>query len=176
MSTNQSQRSNSNNGADKGFFDLHVRGIGYLNRVRTVSPKGNGRKAEPFIACGINAVHGSVEDYSTTLFDCRVSGDEAIELITALTPAVEAQQKVFIAFKIGDIYPHMYERNVRDGKPGEKESACLIKGRLLQITNVKIDGEEVYRREYEKDVTGSERTSSVMTSLDLPSMRTGTEG
>ncbi|MEX2338943.1 MAG: DUF3577 domain-containing protein, partial [Aquisalimonadaceae bacterium] len=39
------------------YFDLHIQGIGYVNRVRTVSP----RKGQPFVACDIVALHGSSE-------------------------------------------------------------------------------------------------------------------
>ncbi len=56
--------------AQTTFFNLHVEGVGYLNRVRTVDPK----RGEAFLACDINALNGPADDVSYTRFDCRVSG------------------------------------------------------------------------------------------------------
>lgn len=133
-------------------FNLHVSGIGYLNRVRWVQPKQAGRKAQPFLACSISALRGSAESPDYTYLDVRVCGQEAAELVEKCLPAVEDNRKVVISFKVGDIYPHLYERDVRkDGrKTGEKEMACLIKGRLLLINTITIDGERVYQRAQEE--------------------------
>ena len=110
--------------AQTNHFNLHVNGVGYVNRVRWVEPRRNaGRRAEPFLACSVSAIRGNAESPDYTYFDLRVSGSEAIEMVKRLKVDVEEKRKVFIAFRIGDIYPHMYERDVqRDGrKTGEKE-------------------------------------------------------
>ena len=136
--------------AQTNHFNLHVNGVGYVNRIRWVEPRRNaGRRAEPFLACSVSAIRGNAESPDYTYFDLRVSGSEAIEMVKRLKVDVEEKRKVFIAFRIGDIYPHMYERDVqRDGrKTGEKEMAALIKGRLLLINSITIDGENVYRRD-----------------------------
>lgn len=39
------------------FFNLHTRGIGYLNRVREVTAK----KGNPFMACTIAALRGDTD-------------------------------------------------------------------------------------------------------------------
>src|SRR5207245_2344042 len=143
-SHNQSQAS-----SDEGYFNLQVSGCGYLSRVRWVNPSSKGRKSEPFLACAVNALRGAVTDPAYTYFDLRVSGEEAGELVDQLKQDVEENRKVFVAFKLGDIYPHAYDRAVLDkhGKPtGEKETATLIKGRLLLITYVKVNDEVVYQR------------------------------
>lgn len=144
---------------DKQFFNLHVSGLGYLNRVRWVTPnqRSGGRRAEPFLACGIAALRGSSDDPAYTYFDLRVSGEEAIEIVDKLGHDVADQRKVFVSFRVGDIYPHLYERDVRDSdsRPtGRKEWASLIKGRLLLINTVTVDGELVYTREKEEEVPG----------------------
>jgi hypothetical protein len=163
MSNQQTNASASND-----YFDLHTRGIGYLNRTRWVDIKGKGgRRSEPFMACSINALHGEASDPNTSLFDCRVSGADAQEIIQVLMPLVAAKDKdgrnsnkVIVGFVIGDTYAHLYERKVRDNgrETGESEMACLIKGRLLQITYVKVNDEVVYHKDKEGNVT---------TSLDL---------
>ena len=175
----QSSTNPSNTPAQgKQFFDLHTRGIGYLNRTRWVTTKGKGgRRGEPFLACSINALHGDVGDPNTSLFDCRVSGNDAQRIVQAVMPDVEAKKKVIVGFTIGDTYAHAYERKVRtqdaDGKwldTGATETASLIKGRLLLITYVKIDDDVVYRVDSDGVVT---------TTLDLSDgeqARDGTNG
>lgn len=135
--------------AGKDFFNLHLSGIGYLSRVRWVTPNGRGRKSEPFLCCAINAMHGPVDDPNYSYLDLRVSGEEAIAVIEQLQEAVEQDRKVFVSFKVGDIYAHSYERTVRDNgrNTGQKEPAALIKGRLLLINMAKVDDELVYQRE-----------------------------
>lgn len=161
-SNNQAQRATASEGAADGeFFNLHASGCGYLSRVRWVEPQSKGRKANPFLACAINALRGSVDDPAYTYFDLRVSGEEAVQIIDQLREAVEQDRKVFVAFKLGDFYAHSYERAKKDekGRPtGEKEQTSLIKGRLLLITHAKVDGETVYQRA-EAGEEGSEQGS-----------------
>ncbi len=138
--------------AQANHFNLHVSGVGYLNRVRWVEPKRNaGRRGETFLACSVAALRGNSDQPDYTYFDLRVSGREAIEMVNRLGEDVAANRKVFISFRVGDIYPHLYERDVKDRqtgrKTGEKEMATLIKGRLLLINSITIDGENVFRRE-----------------------------
>ncbi|EFI61991.1 MULTISPECIES: DUF3577 domain-containing protein [Comamonas] len=135
--------------AQREFFNLHANGIGYLNRVRWVTPTGRGRKAEPFLACAISALRGATDSPDYTYFDLRVSSAEAIDLIDSLQKEVDERRKVLISFRIADLYAHSYERDVRDqgGRPtGQKEHAGLIKGRLILINSVKVDGQLVYQR------------------------------
>lgn len=138
-------------------FNLHTNGVGYLNRVRWVEPSRTaGRRAEPFLACSISALRGDSDNPDYTYFDLRVSGREAIEMVERLEVDVRADRKVFVSFRIGDIYPHTYERDVIDRKTGrktgEREIASLIKGRLLLINSITIDGENVFRRESDAPV------------------------
>lgn len=137
----------------QNFFNLHLSGIGYLNRVRWVEPKGQGRRAEPFLACSVSAMRGNSDHPDYTPLDLRVSGEEAIEMIASLQKDVDDKRKVVISFRAGDLYPHLYERNVRDPQTrqptGEREMACLIKGRLLLVNSITIDGERVFTRDAE---------------------------
>ena len=142
------------------FFNLITLGQGYLNRVRWVQPSRQaGRRSEPFLACSISALRGHVDSPASTYFDLRVTGEEAIEMIDSLEADVNAKAKVFLSFNIGDIYPHLYEREVRDErgrKTGEKEWAALIKGRLLLIKTITIDGERVFTRDANGEDLGTD--------------------
>ena len=151
MSASTSQATSDRNDE---FFNLHTNGVGYLNRVRRVPVKGRGRKAEEFLACSIAAMRGPKDDLSYTYFDCRVSGTEAQEIVERLQQDVESDHKVVIGFCIGDVYTHLYERDKRNEqrqKTGGTEWAALIKGRLIRIDFVTIDGKRVYTRERHDD-------------------------
>jgi microcompartment protein CcmK/EutM len=142
-----------NEATQTNHFNLHLAGIGYLNRVRWVVPKQAGRKAQPFLACSVSALRGDSQSPDYTYLDLRVSGQEASVLIEKCMKDVDQRRKVVISFKVGDIYPHMYERQVKvDGqKTAATEMACLIKGRLLLVNTITIDGERVYSRQAEDD-------------------------
>ena len=122
--------------ASSSFFNLHVEGVGYLNRVRTVKPK----KGQEFLACTVSAMRGSTDDIAYTKFDCRVSGAEAQKIVTLLEPDVAAEKTVIIGFKIADIYPELFtfEKGDKKGQPG-----VSIKGRLLRVKFAKVNGEAV---------------------------------
>jgi len=146
MNRNQSQ-SAASQAQNEDYFDLHVKGCGYLSRVREV-PVGR-RGNEMFLACAISAMHGLCTDPTYSYFDLKVAGAEADALIRDLWRDVDADRKVFVAFRAGDVYAEPYEVDERDRdtrKPtGRKVMRASIKGRLLQITHAKVDDEVVYQ-------------------------------
>lgn len=123
---------------DAKFFDLHTTGIGYLNRIREVKPRGKG---SPFMAVAIAALHGSADAVEYSYIDCNVVGAEAEKLIRRCQEAVSAEKKVLVSFRIGDIWADAftYEKGDKKGQPG-----ASLKGRLLFISWIKVDGETVY--------------------------------
>lgn len=115
------------------FFNLHVEGIGYLNRVRTVTPK----QGKAFLACTVAAMRGSSESVAYTYFDCVVSGTEAQKIVRQLEQDVADDKPALIGFKVGDIYPELFTFEKGD-KQGQQ--AVSIKGRLLKIKFAKVNG------------------------------------
>ncbi|MCE8005278.1 STY4534 family ICE replication protein [Billgrantia ethanolica] len=120
------------------FFDLHITGLGYLNRIREVTPK----RGDAFWACDIAALNGPTDDVSYTRFDCRVSGREAEKLVKRCQQAVDMKRKVLIGFKLGDLWTDtfIYSRGEKAGQTG-----VSLKARLLFISWIKIDAEMVYQ-------------------------------
>jgi hypothetical protein len=123
--------------SQSSYFDLHVEGVGYLNRVRTVKPKTGGQS---YLACTVSALRGSTDDVAYTRFECRVSGVEAQKIVKQLEPDVSAEKRVIIGFRIADIYPETftYEKGERQGQTG-----VSIKGRLLRVKFAKVNGESI---------------------------------
>jgi hypothetical protein len=124
----------------KQYFDLHTTGIGYLNRVREVTPK----EGSPFLSVTIAALRGSVDNAQYTHFECRVSGKKAQELVRQLKPAVEGNPKVLIGFTLSDLYAESFTF-----KNGDKagETGISLKARLLRLAWAKVDGQPFYTAE-----------------------------
>lgn len=125
---------------EKTYFDLHITGLGYLNRIRDVTPK----KGDPFLACDIAALNGASNDVSYVRFDVRVSGTDAQHLIRRCQQAVDAEKKVMIGFRLGDLWTDTftYSKGKRAGEQG-----VSLKARLLFVSWIKVDGDLVYKAE-----------------------------
>lgn len=122
----------------KSYFDLHITGIGYLNRIRMVTPK----KGEAFLACDIAALNGPSDAPEYRRFDVRVSGSEAQNLIQRCEKVVSEEHKVLLGFRLGDLWADTftYTKGKNAGQPG-----VSLKARLLYVSWIKIDGELVYK-------------------------------
>lgn len=121
----------------KKYFDLHVTGLGYLNRAREVEVT----RGRNFLAVDISALHGAADAVQYTRFDCRVSGSEAEKVIRRCMPKIEAEAKVLIGFRLSDIYLDLftYQSGDKEGQMG-----VSLKARLLRVSWVKVDGETIY--------------------------------
>lgn len=129
-----------NPSSDLSYFDLHITGLGYLNRIREVQP----RKGDAFLACDIAALNGPSDSPDYRRFDVRVSGSEAQHLIRRCQQAVEAERKVLIGFRLGDLWADTftYSKGKRAGEQG-----VSLKARLLFVSWIKVDGQLVYKAE-----------------------------
>jgi hypothetical protein len=129
----------SNQANESQYFDLHTTGIGYLNRIREVKPKGRG--AKPFLAVTVAALCGSKEAVEYRYIDCNVVGAEAEKLVRRCIEAETANKKVLVSFRIGDCWadPFTYSSGPKQGQHG-----ASLKGRLLYIGWIKVEGEFVY--------------------------------
>ncbi len=116
------------------YFDLHTTGIGYLNRVRQVTPK----EGEPFLSVTLAALRGSVDNVLYTHLECRVSGEEAQKIVRELQPAVEGKLRVLVGFTLSDLYAERFTHK-NGAKAGE--IGVSLKARLLRISWAKVDGE-----------------------------------
>lgn len=152
--------------SNEKYFDLHINGIGYLNRARKVSPK----RADSFLAVDVTALHGSSDDVQKTRFDCRVVGEAAKEIIERLMPQINDQgrlasdgttlrHKVLAGFRLSDLYAELftYQKGDREGETG-----ISLKARLLRLDWVKVDGSFVYQASTEtsSDQAGNEPVST----------------
>jgi Protein of unknown function (DUF3577) len=120
----------------ESYFDLHLHGCGYANRIREVQPK----RAEPFWAVSVGAIYGGCgaeNGVGYTSVDCRVSGSVAQDRIQQLYhPEAASEEKIIIGFVASDIYVDQFE--------GDNGPVHLLKGRLLKINWAKTNGHRVF--------------------------------
>lgn len=148
--------------ASNSFFDLHITGLGYLNRIREVTPK----RGDAFWACDIAALNGPSDDVSYTRFDCRVSGKEAEKLVKRCQQASDMGKKVLISFKLGDLWSDTFV--YRSGKR-QGETGVSLKARLLFISWIKIDGEMVHQAPRRDDQATSQNQDEQQEQQAVPS-------
>ena len=129
----------SNNESQK-YFDLHTTGLGYLSRIREVTPK----EGNPFLSVTIAALRGSVDNAQYTHFECRVSGNQAQKVVRQVQPALEGKLKVLIGFTLSDLYAEPFTF-----KSGDKagETGISLKARLLRVSWAKVDGQPFYKEQ-----------------------------
>ncbi len=130
----------SNAFSDETYFDLHITGLGYLNRIREVNLK----KGESFLACDIVALNGPTVGPEYRRFDVRVTGEEAKDLVRRCAKAVESERKVLVGFRLGDpwVDTFTYSKGLNKGQFG-----VSFKARLLLLNWIKIDGVVVHKHE-----------------------------
>lgn len=143
--------------AERSYFDLHITGLGYLNRIRSIPPKKG--KGDSYLACTIAALHGPSDSVDYCYIDAKVIGKDAIHLIHRCTEAVDAKRKVLMGFRVGDpwIDQFTYSKGPKAGQPG-----ASLKARLLFVSWIKIDGEFVYKAEAKaaEETKGEESASA----------------
>lgn len=132
------------------YFDLHTHGIGYLGRAREVKPK-QGQRFTPFWAVSISAFHGPRDAVTYVYFDTTVRGEEASKVIQDLEKTInDKDRQVLAGFNVGDVIPETYVKG--------DETRISLKGRLLRISWVKVDGETVYTAPQSSETDGAKES------------------
>ncbi len=129
---------------NQSFYDIHISGIGFLDRIRMVTPKDR----EPFMAVTVGLQDGEVLDgdyskVSTTYLDCIVSGPRVFNILNdhVLQENVDQANTVIRAVvKTGglDAETFTYTQGPKQGQTG-----VSLKSRLFQITHLYIAGDAV---------------------------------
>lgn len=138
----QNQQSSRTADDEITYFDFISTGVGYLNRVREVKPKGGGRKSEPYLACRINVIVGPSNDVEYREFDLRVVGRQAFEAMDIIDQHRQGDNdRIVVTFRAGDARPEDYTVSRTDSRGNaEPQRRFCLKGRLLQIMSAKING------------------------------------
>ena len=133
---------------EPAYFDIHTRGVAYINNVRYYAPKKGAKQTW----MNLSMMRGEVKEdgkLEYTNFDVRAVGGEAKRVVEEMlmneVNKVDDKgfsvNKVIATVSVGDIYIHTFEytSGKNKGKPG-----VVIKGRLLKIYSAKVNGSKVY--------------------------------
>ena len=128
------------------YFNLHTSGIGYLNDVRIIETKGG-----DIVACRIAALVGPSDKPEYRYFDMNATGDETESLIRRCKDAIDAKKKVLVSFVMADmrVETFTYKNNSQYRKKGD--TGVSLKGRLIQVKSIKIDGESKYVKQSDSE-------------------------
>ena len=124
------------------YYDFHSQGLAYLNRLRLVSPNGG----DSYLAVTLAFLRGKADAdgrVAKTWVDCNIVGDMAkarakILLEHIVDEGIDPDQvRIMATAKIGDLElkEFTYKKGPKAGQPG-----FGLKGRLLQIEHVRVNG------------------------------------
>ncbi|MCG3471176.1 STY4534 family ICE replication protein [Xenorhabdus bovienii] len=121
------------------YFNLNIKGLGYLNNIRHVSTASG-----TFLSCVINALNGPGDNPVYVRFDITVVGKEATSLVSRCQKAVDEDKKVLLGFTLSNPSTDIFTLK-RGDHAGEQRVS--LKARLIKIDWIKIGQEKVYQAE-----------------------------
>ncbi|WP_312041986.1 STY4534 family ICE replication protein [Erwinia sp.] len=140
MSVNNAQSATTTSAASRNdYFNLTIKGLGYLSNVRQVNAQSG-----TFISCVINALSGPSDSPSYVRFDVTVAGKEASSLINRCQKAVDEDKKVLIGFALSNPSTDIFQ--LKNGEHAG-ESRVSLKARLIKVDWIKIGQDMVYKAE-----------------------------
>ncbi|EKQ6922261.1 DUF3577 domain-containing protein [Escherichia coli] len=126
------------------YFNLTLKGLGYLSNIRQVNHQ-NGT----FLSCVVNALSGPTDSPSYVRFDVTVAGKEATSLIARCLKAVDEDRKVLIGFTMSNPSTDIFTLN-RGEHAGEQRVS--LKARLIKVEWIKIGQDMVYKTEKSESI------------------------
>ncbi|MFG3899486.1 STY4534 family ICE replication protein [Escherichia coli] len=126
------------------YFNLTLKGLGYLSNIRQVNHQ-NGT----FLSCVVNALSGPTDSPSYVRFDVTVAGKEATSLIARCQKAVDEDRKVLIGFTMNNPSTDIFTLN-RGEHAGEQRVS--LKARLIKVEWIKIGQDMVYKTEKSESI------------------------
>ncbi|ENA8541452.1 DUF3577 domain-containing protein [Escherichia coli] len=126
------------------YFNLTLKGLGYLSNIRQVNHQ-NGT----FLSCVVNALSGPTDSPSYVRFDVTVAGKEATSLIARCQKAVDEDRKVLIGFTMSNPSTDIFTLN-RGEHAGEQRVS--LKARLIKVEWIKIGQDMVYKTEKSESI------------------------
>lgn len=120
----------------KEYFNFTATAVAYINEVRIITPK----RGDKFCAIKAIVLEGNTEDPDKIPIDLIVRGSEAKSLIWNHKDQWPSYggHKWFATLRIGSL-------NTKPYLDKKGEPSAVLSGRLLAISYLSIDGEEVYK-------------------------------
>lgn len=135
---------NNTTSAKTEYFNLTIKGLGYLSNIRQVNYQ-NGA----FLSCVINALSGPTDNPSYVRFDIVVAGKEATSLIGRCQKSVDEDKKVLLGFTMSNPSTDIFTLNKGDHAGEQRVS---FKARLIKVDWIKVGQNMVYKSEKQDSV------------------------
>ncbi|MBY4890059.1 DUF3577 domain-containing protein [Pantoea sp. DY-15] len=136
--TTNNAANNANTTSTKAeYFNLNIKGLGYLSNIRRIETLNGG-----FLSVVINALSGPTDSPTYVRFDATVAGKEATDLISRCQKAVEEDQKVLLGFTLSNLTSDIFTLN-KGEHAGEQRVS--LKARLIKVDWIKIGQAMVYK-------------------------------
>lgn len=130
--TTNNAANNTNTTSTKAeYFNLNIKGLGYLSNIRRIETLNRG-----FVSVVINALSGPTDNPTYVRFDDTVAGEEATDLISRCQKAIDERQKVLLGFIPGNLTSDIFTPTKGDHAGEQRVS---LKARLIKVDWVKID-------------------------------------
>lgn len=141
------------------YFNLHTSGIGYINRFREVTT----RKGS-FCSVTIGFLRGfaSADEVEYTYIDTIIRNKEVCELLKQHQNAInDKNTKVLGVCVVGDIYAETFTKR-------DNSVVAGIKGRLIGMRQLKINGEVVYSKVSDEQTAEEQNDAPVVNQEEAP--------
>ena len=151
--TNNAANKTNNTSTKAEYFNLNIKGLGYLSNIRRIETLTGS-----FLSVVINALSGPNDNPTYVRFDATVAGKEATDLISRCQKAVDEDQKVLLGFTLSNLTSDIFTLNKGDHAGEQRVS---LKARLIKVDWIKIGQAMVYKED--KSESNPPRNHSIKT-------------
>ncbi|MBK0124530.1 DUF3577 domain-containing protein [Pantoea sp. S61] len=137
--TNNAANNTNNTSAKAEYFNLNIKGLGYLSNIRRIETLTGS-----FLSVVINALSGPTYNPTYVRFDATVAVKEATELISRCQKAVDEDKKVLLGFTLSNLTSDIFTLNKGDHAGEQRVS---LKARLIKVDWIKVGQAMVYKAE-----------------------------
>ncbi len=132
-----SDKDNSNS----AYFSFIATGVAYVNRVKQILPQAGGRAFAPYWTANLAVLVSEGNDVQYRYIDCTIPAEEAVKLICLYSAeANDRKSKVLCGFRVANLRAETFTRN-------NGEIVSLLKGRLIKVNWLKVNGRIVHSAE-----------------------------
>ncbi|MCW0938437.1 STY4534 family ICE replication protein [Pantoea sp. RG18] len=137
--TTTNDAANNNTSTKAEYFNLNIKGQGYLSNIRRIETLNGG-----FLSVVINALGGPTYNPTYVRFDATVAGKEATDLISRCQKAVDEDQKVLLGFTLSNLTSDIF--TLKKGNHAGEQRVSL-KVWLIKVDWIKIGQAMGYKAE-----------------------------
>jgi hypothetical protein len=130
-----------NDNSTHPYFDFISTGVAYVNRVKQIFPQAGGNVFTPYWTANLAVLVSKGSDVQYRYIDCSIPAEEAVKLICFYAAEANDQEsKVLAGVRIADLHAETFTNK-------EGEVVPCLKGRLIKVNWLKVNGRMVFKAE-----------------------------